>query len=277
MGDIAGLPTTIRSLRTARVDAALVVLADAAAARAIRRRIPALAAACGVAVVDVGPLTARQLKGRYRTRWHLVYDYLRVTPHAFARVAMADAYDSFFQGDVFLERVRADTLYFSTESISVAECMHNSEWIRSVFPAALAQIAPHPIVCAGPLVGGVAPLLRFCELLFALPEWPARWALPPDQAFVNFLVRTGALDRAGVPYEVVPNDGFITTVGYCDRKRPLERDANGNVGCPGFKTTPMLLHQYVRPRNMRSHMFAVCAAENMSLAFKINPYSKASF
>jgi hypothetical protein len=75
----------------------------------------------------------------------------------------------------------------------------------------------------------------------------------------------------------VPNDGFITTVGYCDRKGELTKDRNGNIGCPGFKTTPMLLHQYVRPKNMRGHMFAACPAENMELAFKVDPYSKASF
>jgi hypothetical protein len=217
------------------------------------------------------------MKGRYRTRWHLVYDFLRANPYNFARFAMTDAYDSFFQGDVFLETVKPDRLYFSTESIPVSECRHNSEWIREIFPDSLRVIGPHPIVCAGPVVGGVTPLLRFCEIMFGLTEWESHWKSPPDQAYVNYVVRTGKLEAAGIEYEVVPNDGFITTVGYCDRKGKVMVDANGNVGCPGFKGTPMLLHQYVRPRNMRPYLFAACPSDNMELAFKVDPYSKASF
>jgi hypothetical protein len=277
MGEIFGLPTTIRSMRTSRINAALVILADRTAARSIASLIPDMVKECGVIVVNVGKLTKQQMKGRYRTRWHLVYDYFRLNPYKFQRFTMTDAYDSYFQGDVFLSSVNKSALYFSTESISVEACLHNSGWIRAVFPAAFGQIAPHPMVCAGTVVGGVEPLLKFCELLFGLPEWTSTWAKPPDQAFVNYLVRTGKLEAAEIPYEVIPNDGFITTVGYCDRKQPLEKDANGNVGCPGFKTIPMLLHQYVRPRNMRGHMFTVGHAEDMSLAFKADPYSKASF
>jgi hypothetical protein len=113
--------------------------------------------------------------------------------------------------------------------------------------------------------------------MFALPEWSSHWATPPDQAYVNYLVRTGMLTQAGIVYEVVPNDGFITTVGYWDRKGQVRIDENGNVGCPGFKTTPLLLDQYVRPKNMRPYLFAACPSGNMELAFKVDPYSKASF
>jgi hypothetical protein len=277
MGEIYGLPTTIRSMRTARINATLVVLADKSAARSIRESIMYLIRGCGVLVVNVGKLTKHQMRGRYRTRWHLVYDYFRLNPYCFERFTMTDAYDSFFQGDVFLRTVRADTLYFSTESIVVGSCPHNSAWIAEIFPAAVSGIASHPIICAGPVVGGVPPLLRLCEVMFGLPEWTSHWRTPPDQAYVNYVVRTGLLDTADIPYVIVPNDGFITTVGYCDRKGDLARDVNGNVGCPGFKTTPMLLHQYVRPKNMRGHMFRVCAADDMNLAFKVDPYSKASF
>jgi hypothetical protein len=277
IGDIFGLPTTIRSMRTANIRAAFVVLADAKAANLIALSIPELISKCGVTVVNVGTLTKHQLKGRYRTRWHLVHDYLRANPLKFRRFTMTDAYDSFFQGDVFLSSVRDDSLYFSTESITVAECQHNSRWISEVFPSALSQISSHPIVCAGPIVGGIKPFLKLCELLFAIPEWAGHWATPPDQAYVNYAIRTGKLETARIRYNVVPNDGFITTVGYCNRKARLRVDENGNVGCPGFKTTPMLLHQYLRPRNMRAHMMAACPAANRSLFFKIEPYSREHF
>jgi hypothetical protein len=72
MGEVHGLPTTIRSMRTASTSAALVILADAAAAKHMRASIPSFISSCGVVVVDVAPLEAHQLKGRYRTRWHLV-------------------------------------------------------------------------------------------------------------------------------------------------------------------------------------------------------------
>jgi hypothetical protein len=95
------------------------------------------------------------MKGRYRTRWHLVYDYLRLNLYGFKRSLMTDVYDSYFQGDAFLSSVKAESLYFSTESLTVGECIHNSNWIRDVFPEAIGQIARHPIVCAGPVVGGI--------------------------------------------------------------------------------------------------------------------------
>jgi hypothetical protein len=277
LGEIHGLPTTIRSIRTSRIASAVVILADETASRSISRLLPDLIVNCGVLVVNVGELTAHQMKGRYRTRWHLVHDFLRLNSHRFERFAMTDAYDSFFQGDVFLEGVKSDCLYFSTDSITVHECPHNSGWIREIFPESLGVIGPHPIVCAGPVVGGVKPLLKFCEILFALPEWESHWNSPPDQAYVNYVVRTGKLEQAEIKYEVVPNDGFITTVGYCDRKGQVMVDKNGNVGCPGFLVTPMLLHQYVRPRNMRQFLFAACPDKDMELAFKVDPYSKAKF
>jgi hypothetical protein len=264
-------------MRTAVIQAALVVLADSPAATLIRSSIGDLINSCGVILIDVGLLTAHQLKGRYRTRWHLVYDYFRLNPHGFKRFTMTDAYDSFFQGDVFLSTVSEDKLYFSTESLNVASCRHNSEWIQEIAPKALKTLGQLPIICAGPVVGGVIPLLELCKIMFAMPEWTTHWDKPPDQAYVNIVVRLGYLDQANVTYEVVPNDGFITTVGYCDRKGNLTVDANGNIGCPGFQTTPMLLHQYVRPKNMRPHVFNACPAGNIPWSFKMDPYSKASF
>jgi hypothetical protein len=277
MGEIYGLPTTIRSMRTAAINAALVVLADSTAAQLIQSSIGDLITSCGVILVDVGPLTSRQLKGRYRTRWHLVYDYFRLNPHGFKRFTMTDAYDSFFQGDVFLSTVSSSKLYFSTESLTVAECRHNSGWIHEIAPQAMKKVNHLPIICAGPVVGGVAPLLELCRIMFAMPEWTSHWDKPPDQAYVNVVVRMGYLEKAAVAYEVVPNDGFITTVGYCDRKANLTYDANGNIGCPGFKTIPMLLHQYVRPKNMRPHLFNACPAGDIPWSFKMDPYSKESF
>jgi hypothetical protein len=72
MSSIHGLPTTIGLMRTANVSAALVILADAAAAKLMQESIPSLTSWCGVVVIDVRPLDAHQLKGRYRTQWHLV-------------------------------------------------------------------------------------------------------------------------------------------------------------------------------------------------------------
>jgi hypothetical protein len=277
MGEIYGLPTTIRSMRTANITAALVVLADSTAAKLIRSSINSIIESCGVILVDVGNLDASQMKGRYRTRWHLVYDYFRLNPLGFKRFTMTDAYDSFFQGDVFLRSVKEDKLYFSTESLNLRNCPHNSAWIREIYPKALKRIDHFPIICAGPIVGGVAPFLELCRVMFGLPEWTSHWDTPPDQAYVNIVVRLGYLEEAKVSYEIVPNDGFITTVGYCDRKGNLTVDVNGNVGCPGFKTTPMLLHQYVRPKNMRPHVFNACPAGDIPWSFKLDPYSKASF
>lgn len=276
MGKIYGLPTTIRSIRTSKINAAIVIIADSEAAASIESEMQDLIDNCGVNVVDVGDLTFHQMKGRYRTRWHLVYDYFRVNPLKFTRFVMTDAYDSFFQGDIFTNSLKEDTIYFSTESLNIGRCMHNSRWIKDIYPESLKLMKDKPIICAGPVAGGVKPLLEFCKIMFAVNQWENMWITPPDQAYVNYVVRTNMLEDNKIPYEVVPNDGFMTTVGYCDRKKELMVDENGNVGCPGFKTTPMLIHQYVRPKNMRGHMFEVCNSSS-SNAFKKDPYSKASF
>lgn len=276
MDRIYGLPTTIRSIRTAGIQSGIVILADTVAYKSIQKEMKDLIENCGVNVINIGTLDQYQMKGRYRTRWHLVYDYFRINPLNFTRFIMTDAYDSFFQGDAFLKTIKADSLYFSTESIIVGKCPHNSNWIREIYPKSLSKMKTEPIICAGPVAGGVAPLLKFCEIMFALDMWEEKWITPPDQAYVNYVVRTHMLENASIPYVVVPNDGFMTTVGYCDRKNPLTVDENGNIGCPGFKTTPMLLHQYVRPRNMRGHIFDVCNSTS-EIAFKRDPYSKASF
>ncbi|OHT08559.1 hypothetical protein TRFO_22903 [Tritrichomonas foetus] len=273
---IYGLPTTIRSIRTSGIKSSIIVMADSVASKEIRDNIQNVIDDCGVIVIDVGDMTRHQMKGRYRTRWHLVYDYFRLNPLNFKRFIMTDAYDSFFQGDPFLGSVQDDSLYFSTESINIGKCQHNSGWIKEIYPNSLSDMKSKPIICAGPVAGGVQPLLKFCRIMFGLDKWEGKWTKPPDQAYVNYVVRTKMLDEQNITYKVIPNDGFMTTVGYCDRKGSLFVDENGNVGCPGFNAAPMLIHQYVRPMNMRVHMYKVCNS-TIPHSFKRDPYSKASF
>ena len=271
--EIHGLPTTIRSMRTAGIRSPLIVFADTSAAEKIHQ-IQSLIDACGVNIINIGELSEFQLNGRYRTRWHLIYDYLRINPHKFRRVVFTDAYDSFFQGDVFLSTMRDDTLYFSTETINITACRFNKGWLKQIWPDISPNILAKPIICAGPVAGGVLPLLELCRVMFDVPEWISSWRSPPDQAFLNYLIWGGHFKA---PHVVVPNDGFMTTVGYCNRSQSLTRDTNGNVGCPGFKTIPMLLHQYGRPKHMRKHIHSACPSQKIPYSFKSNPYSKASF
>ena len=275
---IVGLPTTIRSIRTAGIKAAIVIMADQKAVSTIDSdaEVKNMIQSCGAILINIGYLDQHQMKGRYRTRWHLAYDYFTLNPCKFKRFVMTDAYDSFFQGDPFLSDLKDDSVYFSTESISIDRCMHNTNWIKEIYPESIDQMKGLPIICAGPVAGGVQPFLKLCKIIFSLSMWEEKWDTPPDQAYINYVVHTKLLEKENIPYVVVPNDGFMTTVGYCDRKGNLTIDSNGNIGCPGFKSIPMLLHQYFRPHNMREHFLEACKSNN-PLAFKKNPYSKASF
>jgi hypothetical protein len=117
MGEISDLPTMIRSMQTAGVNSARVVVADFAAADLIRTSISHVIESCGVVLVDVGSLMAHQLKGRYRTRWHWVCDHFRLNPLEFEEFTMTDAYDSSVQGDIFLSSVRDDSQFSNVQTI----------------------------------------------------------------------------------------------------------------------------------------------------------------
>ena len=116
--------------------------------------------------------------------------------------------------------------------------------------------------------------MKLCDTLFALPEWVSHWAMPPDQAYVNYVVLYGKL--TDINFTVLPSDGFMTTVGYCNRKKNLSTDSSGNVGCPGASTIPSLIHQYIRIKKMREHFTNVCAYPDPE-AFKKAAHSKESF
>jgi hypothetical protein len=277
IGDIYGLPTTIRSMRTGSRRSAFIVLADSTSATIIRDSIPSLISACGVILVDVGAVPVDSPSECFRIRYHLLFDYLSINPYHFERFTMADAYDSFFQGDVFLDSVSPGTLYFATEVLTPRLYPRNLGWLRNNSAVLYEFILDLPIVSAAPIVGGVQPFLKFCRVLFGLKGWHSLWTSPRDQSYVNLIVEGGNLRTAGVTYEIVPNDGFISTVGYCDKLGELAFDANGNFACGGYKTTPMLVHQYGRPKSTRAQVAAVCPAGEIQWSFRIDAYDQPTF
>ena len=173
--------------------------------------------------------------------------------------------------------MKINTIMFSTETISIKSCPHNSEWIKAVFPNHYQKMMENPIICSGPIMGSAEVIIKTLELLFSIPEWNSFWISPPDQAFINYIVYTGLLDKHNIKYDIVPNNGFMTTVGYCDRKADLLYDNSGNIGCNHSKIAPSLIHQYIRQRKMRDHVKKVCNDSGIMWSFKENPYSKSQF
>jgi hypothetical protein len=264
LGDIHGLPTTIRSVRSAGLESALVVLADSAAATIIRDSISEIISSCGVLVVDVGRVDEAELGPAWRAKWHLAADFLRVTAYRFQRFVFFNAHDTFFQGDPFLPGVDPEKLFFASEAGRIDPKQVPKTWVSAFVGVLGNQNLNHSLIAPSPVLGGVRPLLAFCALLLRLQSWAQA-----EQLSITLAILSRSVAQAGIDYRVVPFCGFTASVVFMDKRFAPIYDANGYITCPGSSTTPSVISHYARHgRSIGAHVRAVCAQGDIEWAFK---------
>jgi hypothetical protein len=254
--EIHGLPTTIRSVRTAGVAAAIVVLADSIAANVIRKAIPKIEAECGVLVVDVGRISPEQLARPWRVEAYLIFDFLSLNVYGFKRFIVVDGSETFFQGDPFRLNVRDSQIYFATLlGVNGVQSKTNST-------------RPPPIAVT-PVLGGVAPFLAFCEFLFRFTPWATAPNFTAVNASINQAIEGGSLKKARIRYIVLPPGVLIAVVGSMDRQFGPMYDAKGYITLPRHRTPATVISEYLaHPKSVAAQIKGFCWLDEIQWSFK---------
>jgi hypothetical protein len=272
LGDIYGLPTTIRSVRTAGVGSTLVVLADSQAATIIKNSISHIISSCGVLVIDVGTIDESQIGPSWRVKWHLAADFLKVTPYHFQRFIFVDGSDTFFQGDPFISNVDPGCLYFASEAGKLIVSQLPKNWVTAFSGAFENRTFDHPALATSPILGGVRPFLAFCTLLLRLRGWAKSVAPIAEQLAISLAIWSGFASQARIVYHIIPFCGFSASVSLLDKRYGPVYDTNNYITCPGSLTTPSVISHYItQTRSIGAQIRGLCAAGEIDWAFKIEP------
>jgi hypothetical protein len=256
IAEIHGLPTMVRSVRTAGIEAAIIVLADSIATNVIRQSIPQIITHCGVLVVNVGLIGPKELSSPWKFYINLLFDFLQLNPYDFKRFIAVDSADTFFQGDPFGINISERRLYFP-----------------SIIPTnppkrGKGQATPDQIAVS-PLLGGVAPFLTFSRLLFPHAPWPRARNVELANLSINLAIRSKKLTNATISCDLLPPGKQIALVSLIDKRFGPAYDANGYIALPRFPIAAPVIAEYLAlPRTVMAQIRALCASDEIQWAFK---------
>jgi hypothetical protein len=266
--EIYGLPTTIRSIRSAGVNAAIVILADSVSARIIADSIPRIVDGCGVLVLDVGIVDEAVLGPAWRVKWHLAHDFLAVSPYRFGRVLFVDPYDTFLQGDPFGDAVDPGKIYFASEAITLKDARMGG-WSWEGIEEVVDNETWHTqgVIAPTPVLGGVKGFLALCSQLFLRRK--EQGTAHSEVVEINLMV-LGARVTPDVAVEVVPFCGFMASVAMLAKRAKPIFDSKSHITCNEWLQGPAVIAQYNgRVRGIGAQVRAVCAQGEIQWAFKI--------
>jgi hypothetical protein len=144
--------------------------------------------------------------------------YLSSTDRTFDRIFHTDAFDVFFQSYPFTHSIRRHRLDFILERPTIANSEWNTEWLIRAYNESVSRpLANFTVSCSGTVIDGTAQFRIYLDTLLGHdPFWQnGRHSL--DQAYHNFLLHTGELERVGVRPKFLGCSSQILTMHYCSR------------------------------------------------------------
>jgi hypothetical protein len=95
-------------------------------------------------------------------RYYAERDWLRNHSHEVNKVFHSDAFDAFFQVDVF-PLIDSRQLVFIAENSLIKSSPVNMKWLRHCFPANETLFEDRQVICSGTITGGAFWYLKFLE------------------------------------------------------------------------------------------------------------------
>jgi hypothetical protein len=214
------LAVNLLSIRSTGCAARVLVMAERG-----HRFEPAFLRHCRLLAVEVAYFRAsgRRHTDFFRAVWLLEW----LTAHAAEvdRVFYFDAFDAFFQRDPFEHIVAPGRMTFIEEGIPIGRQAGNRRQIAACLGQhAIAAVAEKSVICSGTVAGETDAFLRYLRLLLANAT---RWeACTVDQPQINWIVWSGEIERAGIPFRIEGCNGTVNSMVYCKRIRlPFDGDA----------------------------------------------------
>lgn len=216
---------------------------------------------CGAQFFTITHLSRRLRKfSPHCLRFFGYKDYLDHAGKQFDRILHSDSFDVFFQSDPFTDNIRNDRLYFTMEDRKIKNCPFNSRWIRQSYnESVLRALGNFTISCSGTIIGGYDQFMRYLVTMITHEPFLANGGtrLDPDQAYHNYLLHTGAFERAGVRAEYMGCNSPVLSMHYCSRHH--NRIYQNRVRGPDGTTVPALVHQYNRYRDAITLVDRLCS------------------
>jgi hypothetical protein len=187
-------------------------------------------------------------------RHHWIFDYLTEHVNELDHVFMMDAFDCFFHRDPFEELNWNDTMAFVDEGWLLDNSGPNGGWITECFGASvLSTIGHFDTLCSGTIYGSARRFLEFEKVFLAGDLWEH---CAVDQAMLNYLVYSGKLQAAGIPYMILPCNGTVLTLSNCPREF---KDVNGMREVFNDKgVVPHVVHQWKARDDFRNMYVGRC-------------------
>jgi hypothetical protein len=151
-----------------------------------------------------------------RSIW--LYEWLQSHRREVDRIFWFDAFDVFFQSDPFKSLVSPGKMTFISEGIPLARSPRNMKLKRNCYgrEGALA-VRDGLVLCFGTIGGDIESYLKFLRFMVGnRTQW---FGCNLDQPQLNYYLHTGAIERAGIKYEIQGCGGTVLSMSFCPRGR----------------------------------------------------------
>lgn len=176
-------------------------------------------------------------------RFILYYEFLASRRDQFENVLLTDCRDVFFQRDPFAENLGPGLhCFLESAHLTIGTNASNTRMILNAFgPEVLAELANHPISCAGTTIGDSASMLLYLQTMIELVCEGRKMVSSNDQGVHNYIVHRRLIPGLQV------HDNYSSSVftAGCEAREDIHLNERGEVVRRDGQVYPVL-HQLDR-------------------------------
>lgn len=254
---------SLRTLRSTGSKCGMIVFTDSDLYKQINQQLFSFLQDCGCLIINSGDLSTSRKKSLFMTRNLVIHEFLFKNHQFFQRIIIIDLYDTIFQGDPFNTEFLDDTIGFSLETTKIQGSHINGISILYGTEKANKMCLKKLIVNCGTIIGSSQIVLRFLSLFLELANTLSNSQYDnlintgfPDQAIVNGLICTHALDDHGIKYHL-----YTAQEEYISLHK-IYRAPNLNFSLGNFlfnsSQYPLLIHLFDRSKKFCQSVLDAC-------------------
>ena len=190
------LASLARTFRHTGTNASAVFFVDNDANNAMTDDTRNLIHNCGISLINLGNLPYIGGTNYYVSAFMYMIELIRLNSHKINRVIKSDGFDTFFQGDPFIERFTGDTFLIFDEHWRLGDCHINKGWVERYGYKITEKDYNFGFKCAGFTAGSADIFTDVYNLFisFIIPDDSYT-----DQGAFNYFMLSGIFDRYYIP------------------------------------------------------------------------------
>jgi hypothetical protein len=254
----------LRTLRTTGTRARVILFLDSP--RAAPPELLRFFTACDVEPVFINTNSSTLRRAPKLSRYYFYYQWLSAHLSEVDRVIHSDTFDVVFQSDPFIPALNASKMYFTSEMIPIRHSGWTASWIRLCYGRGfIAKHGREPVSCSGVTAGGGEVFLIYLRVLLNGGTWKECFEDSLDQAHHNWLLYTGAFQRAGLEIELLDcNSQFLTMYFCCQITKCHWDNVTEIIYGSNPERAPVVVHQYNRWKELTRRNRGFCPEEGFN-------------